>query len=106
MNDNESQEGMQRLQMLEQNMQSVGMQKQQFQAQLFEIEGALKELASSPVAYKLIGGVMVKVEKEKLTKELENKKEVLELRVETLEKQESQLRDKAKKLQEGFSKKE
>lgn len=95
------QEAVQKLQMLEQNMQQVGMQKQQFQAQLFEVEGALKELSSSPAAYKLVGGIMVKADKDSLKKELEGKKEVLELRVETLEKQEAQLKERVKKAQEG-----
>ena len=96
----EAQESIQRLQMMEQNMQSLNMQKQQFQAQLFEIEGALKELESSPVAYKIVGGIMIGVDKPALQSELKGRKELFELRVQTLEKQEKQLKEKAKKLQE------
>jgi len=96
----EAQENVQRLQMLEQNAQAAGMQKQQFQAQLFEVEGALSELKTSPTAYKIIGGIMIGVEKEALLKDLQNQKEMLELRVESLEKQEKQLKDKSKQLQE------
>jgi len=95
----EAQENVQRLQMLEQNAQAAGIQKQQFQSQLFEVEGALNELETSPKAYKIIGGIMVGVEKEVLLKDLQNQKEMLELRVESLEKQEKQLKDKSKKLQ-------
>ena len=97
----EAQESVQRLQMIEQNMQSLNSQKQQFQAQLFEIEGALKEISTSPVVYKIVGGIMVGTDKAELQKELEGKKELLDLRVQTLDKQETQLKDKAKKLQEN-----
>jgi len=96
----ESHENVQRLQMLEQNAQAAGLQKQQFQSQLFEVEGALNELKTSPKAYKIIGGIMIGVEKETLLKDLQNQKEMLELRVESLEKQEKQLKDKSKRLQE------
>lgn len=96
----DAQESIQRLQMLEQNLQALSMQKQQFQAQLFEVEGALKEISSSNVVYKMVGGIMIGAEKEPLQKELQAKKELLELRVQTLEKQEKQVKDKAKKLQE------
>ena|SRR3990172_9153556 len=96
----EAQETIQRLQMMEQNMQSLNSQKQQFQAQLFEIEGALKELETSPVAYKIVGGIMIGVDKVSLQKELQGRKELFDLRVQTLEKQEKQLKEKAKKMQE------
>lgn len=96
----EAQEAIHRLQMAEQNMHSINVQKQQFQAQLFELEGALKELSTAPSAYKIVGGIMVAAEKDALQKELESRKELVELRVQTLEKQEKQLKDKAKKLQE------
>lgn len=96
----EAQESIQRLQLMEQNLQGLNMQRQQFQAQLFEIEGALKEIATSPVAYKLVGGIMIGTDKDSLQKELQGRKELLELRVQTLEKQEKQLKEKAKKLQE------
>ena len=96
----EAQENIQRLQMMEQNAQNISMQRQQFQSQLFEIEGALKELESSPAAYKIVGGIMVSADKASLKAELEGKREVLEVRVQTLEKQEKQLKEKAKKLQD------
>jgi prefoldin beta subunit len=95
-------ENLQRLQVLDQNLQQVAMQRQQFSSQLFEVEGALKELESSEVAYKIVGGVMFGVKKAELKSDLESKKELIELRVKTLEKQEQQLREKFKKLQEDL----
>lgn len=96
----EAQENVQRLQMFEQNLQSINMQKQQFQAQMFEIESALKEVAGSQAAFKIVGGIMVGTDKSALQQELQGKKELVELRLQTLDKQEKQLRDKAQKLQE------
>jgi len=93
-------ENLQRLQLLEQNLQQINMQRQQFSSQLFEVEGALKELESSEVAYKIVGGVMFGAKKAELKSDLESKKELFELRVKTLEKQELQLREKFKKLEE------
>jgi prefoldin beta subunit len=95
-------ENLQRLQVIDQNLQQVAMQRQQFSSQLFEVEGALKELESSEVAYKIVGGVMFGVKKAELKSDLESKKELIELRVKTLEKQEQQLREKFKKLQEDL----
>ncbi len=96
----DAQESIQRLQMMEQNMQSLNMQKQQFQAQLFELESALKEVFTAPAVFKIVGGIMIGTDKSVLQQEMQGKKELVELRLQTLEKQETQLKDKAKRLQE------
>ncbi|MAE42983.1 prefoldin subunit beta [Candidatus Woesearchaeota archaeon] len=88
------------LQMMEQSMQNLSMQKQQFQLQQVEIESALKELENVNEAYKIVGNIMVLSKKDELKKDLDSKKEVIELRVKNLEKQETQMRNKASKLQE------
>lgn len=75
------------------------MQKQQFQLQQVEIESALKELEKVDEAYKIVGNIMVLSKKDDLKKDLDSKKDVMELRVKTMEKQEDQLREKASKLQ-------
>jgi prefoldin beta subunit len=87
------------LQLIEQGMQNFLIQKQQFQAQLVEIESALKELEKSAISYKIVGNIMVDANKEELTKDLKSKKEIIELRVKTLEKQEKQMKEKASALQ-------
>ncbi len=80
---------------IEHNLHALAMQKQQFQTQLFETEGALKELANTPQAYKIIGGIMVAADKQALIKELEGRKELLDLRIQSIEKQqEKQLKAK------------
>ena len=47
------------LQLIQQNLQNTLLQKQQLQKQLTEIDSALKELETSPTAYKIIGNIMV-----------------------------------------------
>lgn len=100
----EAKEQLQRLQMLDQNVQQLAMQKQQFQTQLFELENALREIETSPQAYKIIGNIMVATDKSALKKDLESKKELVDLRIKAFEKQEKQLRDKVKQLQEDVLK--
>jgi prefoldin beta subunit len=88
------------LQMMEQSVQSLSMQKQQFQLQQVEIESALKELETVKEAYKMVGNIMVLSPKDKLKEDLSSKKEIIDLRIKNLEKQENQLRERASKLQE------
>ena len=87
------------LQMFEQSLQSFLGQKQQFQAQLVEIDSALGELENTEKAYKIVGNIMVESDKSELKADLQSKKEMLELRIKTMEKQEAQVREKASSLQ-------
>ncbi len=95
----DSEKKLAQLQMLEQSMQTLMMQKQQFQLQQVEIESALKELENVNEAYKIVGNIMVLSKKDDLKTDLNSKKEVVELRIKNMEKQENQLREKASKLQ-------
>jgi prefoldin beta subunit len=95
----ESEKKINQLQILEQSMQNLLMQKQQFQLQQVEIESALKELEKVDEAYKIVGNIMVLSKKNDLKSDLESKKEVIGLRVKNMEKQEAQVREKASKLQ-------
>ncbi len=87
------------LQMYEQSIQQFLAQKNQFQSQLMEVDSALAELKKTDTAYKIIGNIMVLSEKDDLKKDLDSKKEMLELRIKTMEKQESQVKEKTSKLQ-------
>jgi len=93
------------LQMFEQSLQSFLGQKQQFQVQLVEVDSALKELDSTEKAYKIVGNIMVETDKNELKADLRSKKEMLELRIKTMEKQETQVRERASKLQSEILKK-
>lgn len=98
----EVQEKIGKLQNIEQNMQQFMMQKQQLQGQAVELESALKELEQSPEAYKIIGNIMVKTSKEDLKKNLEEKKELVDLRLATIEKQENKIKSEAEELRKDI----
>ncbi|MEM4263582.1 MAG: prefoldin subunit [Candidatus Woesearchaeota archaeon] len=100
MESKEAQENIGRLQLMEQQAQTLVMQRQQFQTQLFELENALKELGVTETAFKIIGNIMVSSKKDALEKELKQKKEIVELRIKNVETEEKKIREKAKKLQE------
>ena len=89
----------QELQLLEQNLQAFSQQKQGIQLQLLEIESALKELEGVDEAYRIVGPIMVQKTKKELQEELGSKKELSELKLGSLEKQETKLRDRASKIQ-------
>ncbi len=92
-------EDIQQLQFLEQSLQSVFMQKQQFQSQLVEIESALTELSKTNVAYKIVGNIMISSKKEDLNKDLGAKKELFTARLAVLEKQEKKFKEEAERIQ-------
>ena len=93
------------LQMYEQSLQTFLGQKQQFQAQMVEAESALNELEHAETAYKIVGNIMVLSDKKELKADLESKKEMFELRIKSIEKQENQVREKTSKLQSEILKK-
>ena len=96
------QERLLRLQQLQQTLQAVLTQKQQLELELTETEQALSELGKlddSAVIYKSIGSLLVKAEKAKVTTELNERKDLLNMRIGVLGKQEERLRSQAKDLQ-------
>lgn len=92
------------LQIVEQNLQQLLLQKQQFQSKLIEIDSALEELEKSEDAYKIIGNVMIKSSKDELTNDLKEKKEKSELRIKTIENQEKRVKEKAEALRKEIMK--
>lgn len=95
----ETEKKINQLQIMEQSLQALSMQKQQFQLQQVEIESALRELENVEEAYKIVGNIMVLSKKDSIKEELNSKKEIIELRIKNFEKQENQLREKASRLQ-------
>ena len=92
-------EGLQRLTLLEQNLNNSLLQKQNFQMQAVEIENALNELKNCKESYQIIGNIMIKTESTKLKKDLDSKKEIIDLRIKNIEKQEEKIRVEFDKLQ-------
>ncbi|MCF7861473.1 prefoldin subunit beta [Candidatus Woesearchaeota archaeon] len=99
MTDKKTQEKIHQLQLFEQNLQNLLLQKQQFQSQIQENKSALDESKDQKDVYKIIGNIMVKSDAEKIRAELETNLEMAELRIKTIEKQEKAIREKANVLQ-------
>lgn len=95
----ETEDKINQLTMLEQNLQNVVMQRQQFMTQLREVETAHEELEKTKTAYKIVGNIMVLTDKEELKIELTSKMEMLKLRISTIENQEAKLKKKGEDLQ-------
>lgn len=99
--DKETEKQIQELQILEQNLQNLLMQKQAFQMELNEAENAALELdKAKDDVYKIAGQIMIKSSKEDLLKELNEKIKLLSLRLTTIERQEAPLTEKATKLRD------
>lgn len=95
----------QELQILEQNLQNFLMQKQTFQVEASEILNALEELSkSNDEVYRILGGIMVKTDRKKLITDLEEQKKVVNLRIQSLEKQEKSIEEKSSVLQSEIQK--
>jgi prefoldin beta subunit len=91
-----------RLDNLQQNLQSVAMQRQQVDAELADAEKTLEELKNvtpEEQIYKYVGSLLVKVTKESISKDLEEKKDISNTRTLVLNKQESRLKENIKELQ-------
>ncbi|MHA1298782.1 MAG: prefoldin subunit beta [Candidatus Helarchaeota archaeon] len=79
------------LQQLQQRLEILMTQKSQLEIQLKEAERALTELenlADDAVVYKSVGAILVKSEKNKVKEELIDKKDTLEMRIKTIQRQE------------------
>lgn len=96
----ETQNLLQQFQGYQQQLQSLILQKESLRLQQIEIENALEELGKvKGEGYKIVGSIMVKKPVNELKKELEEKRESVNLRLKTLEKNESRLSEKIRDLQ-------
>jgi len=106
MEEKEREEILARIQLTEQALQNLLLQKQSFQLELLETENALSEVKSTKGdVFKIVGPVLVKAKKEDLIPELEKKKEILEIRIKSIEKQEQEMKEKLTKEREEALKK-
>jgi len=95
----------QEIQILEQNIQNLLLQKQAFDMELSESRAALKEIENAKDdVFKLIGQLMIKSDKNKVKEELLNKEKILNLRLSTIGKQEISLTEKLTSLREEMMK--
>lgn len=97
-----------RYQDVAERLRVIAINKQQLQVQLSEIDEALRELGvveeSAPV-YKVVGSIVVLRKKADIVGELSNSKELLEIRMKALEKQEELLRKQLDELERRLARK-
>jgi prefoldin beta subunit len=97
--DQETQQKIQELQGMEQNLHNLVMQKQAFQIELTETENALGEISKSKDdIFKLVGNIMIKADKKKTEDDLTKKKDLLSLRLKSIDSEEKGLTDNAEAL--------
>ncbi len=90
----------QQLQSMQQNLQNMVMQKQQVESQLVELQSALQEISTTEKAYKIVGKIMVASSKEQLQKDLQEQKEIADVRLKSLLKQEESFKNSMEELQQ------
>lgn len=90
----------------QQQMQVVVAQKEALNLQLIETGKALEELSKpgNDDVYKTVGPVLIKVEKGKVKHDLKSKKDLIMLRMKSLEKSESTLKNKLDDMKEMLAK--
>ena len=99
------QDKIQEMQILDQNVQNLFLQKQSFQIEISETQLALKEIESSgDEIFKMVGQLMIRSDKAKVKEELLNKERFLDIRIKSIEKQENSLTEKLEKLREEIIK--
>tara|TARA_Y100000310_G_scaffold341328_1_gene440130 strand:+ start:1679 stop:1936 length:258 start_codon:yes stop_codon:yes gene_type:complete len=75
------------------HLEAVQAQKQQVHEQIVETKNALKEVKTAKTCFRILNGIMVSAEKEKLVEELTEKQKILEKRMEELTEQEETLKE-------------
>ncbi len=94
------------LQQYQQQLQVIMAQRQQAELQLAEIDAALEALkdVKEDTVFKAVGPILAKVKKDKTQKELADTKELLELRIKTMDKQGDKVKEKMKEINDKISK--
>ena len=95
-------EQLERYEKLQQNLQSVLVQKQQIELEIIEIDKALAELeksADNVKVYKSAGTVMVSSNKADVVKDLTESKDLSNTKLSVLNKQEERLKENIKEVQ-------
>jgi prefoldin beta subunit len=91
-----------RYEQLQQNLQTILLQKQQVDLEATEVEKALEELkkvSDTDAVYKSAGNLLVRAKKDDLIKELDERKELSGTRSAVLAKQEQRVRESVKELE-------
>jgi len=92
------------IEQLRQQYQIVQSQRINLEARYNEVKNALSELEKSQEksVYKSIGAILVRKNKDEVIKELKEEKELLEVRINAVKKQEQSISDKMRALENKF----
>jgi len=95
-----------KLQQFQQQLQALTMQKQTLQVQQAELDNALTELKAvkTEKVYEIIGNILINKKPVELKKSLNEKQEMLGLRLESIEKQLKRITTKAQEVQKEVMK--
>jgi prefoldin beta subunit len=91
------------LQQIQQQAQAIAVQKNQVEITLKETDLALEELEkidSDAVVYRAVGDLLIRTERDKTKESLKEKKDTLDLRMQTLARQEERAQKRFQQLQE------
>jgi len=91
------------LQQIQQQAQAIAVQKNQVEITLKETDLALEELEkldADAVVYRAIGNLLIRTERDKTKESLKEKKDTLDLRMQTLARQEERAQKRFQQLQE------
>ncbi|MDP2841267.1 MAG: prefoldin subunit beta [Candidatus Methanoperedens sp.] len=91
------------LQQIQQQAQAIAVQKNQVELTLKETDLALEELEkldADAVVYRAIGDLLIRTERDKTKESLKEKKDTLDLRMQTLARQEERAQKRFQQLQE------
>ncbi len=102
--ENSENQNIQEMQMLDQNLHNLLLQKQAFSMELSETQSAAKEIEKSGDVFKLIGDLLIKKDSDSAKSELADKEKILELRIKSVEKQEDAISKRLEELRKKFSK--
>jgi prefoldin beta subunit len=90
-----------RLHQIQQNLQAIMMKKQQIEQETSETDRVIEEIKKidEDKVYKRYNTLLVKAKREDILKELKEKKYVLNIRMEVIEKQEKRVSDNLKEVE-------
>jgi prefoldin beta subunit len=100
-----NQENLQELQFLEQNINSILMQKRAIEMEVAELESSLEEVKkNNEDIFKLIGNILIKTDKESVEKDLKEKIGHVKSRLKTYEAQEKNVAKRIAEIREEIIK--
>ena len=93
----EAKELLMKFQTRNQQLQELTAQKQNLELKKIEIDEVLKEIEDKNEIYKEIAGILIKKDKEQVKKDLQEEKELIEIKTKKINESEAQLKDQLQK---------